>query len=206
MAALAAERLKVAILRGQYANGQPLREVELCAALGVSRIPVREALHRLAGEGLVEIRPNRGASVAVPSSDELREIAEVCRLLEAHLLRLAVPSLKPEALARAEACLDELDRIDDPMEWTRTNWRFHTLLYDAADRPLMIELLSGLRSRAERAMLILVAAKERRAVLNREHRAILACARARQAAKAAAMLDAHLLGGKNEVLRLLGKR
>jgi len=205
MGALAADRLRTAILRGEYAIGQPLREIDLCAALGVSRIPVREALHQLAGEGLVEIRPNRGASITSPSKDELREIAEVCRMLEAHLLRLAVPSLNPDALARAEACLEALDEIDDPLEWARVNWTFHIHLYEAADRPLTIELLTGLRARAERAMLILVSDKKRRAVLNREHRAILACVRAKRAAKAAAMLDAHLLGGKNEVLRLLGK-
>jgi DNA-binding GntR family transcriptional regulator len=204
MAALAADRLRTAILRGEYAIGQPLREIDLCAALGVSRIPVREALHQLVGEGLVEIRPNRGASVTRPSKDGLLEIAEVCRMLEAHLLRLAVPSLKPDALTRAEACLEALDEIDDPLEWARVNWRFHILLYEAAGRPLIIELLTGLRARAERAMLILVGDKERRSVLNREHRAILACVRDRRAAKAASMLDAHLLGGKNEALRLLG--
>lgn len=203
MAALAADRLRHAILQGEFAIGQPLREVELCATLGVSRIPVREALHQLAGEGLVEIRPNRGASVSRPSAAELLEIAEVCRMLEAHLLRLAVPSLQPDALSRAEACLAEMDELDDPMEWARRNWTFHILLYEAADRPLTIELLTGLRARAERAMLILVSDKERRTVLNREHRAILACVRERQAAKAASMLDAHLLGGKNEALRLI---
>src|SRR5262245_56037476 len=206
MAALAAERLKAAILRGEYAIGQQLREHDLCQVLGVSRIPVREALHQLVGMGLVEIRPNRGAFVASPSKDELREIAEVCRILESHLLRLAVPSLKPDRLARAEAFLETLDLIDDPLEWARVNWRFHTLLYEAAERPLILEILTALRARAERAMLILVSDRERRAVLNREHRAILSCVRAKRPAKAADMLDAHLLGGRDEVLRLLGKR
>jgi DNA-binding GntR family transcriptional regulator len=205
MATLAAERLKAAILRGDYESGQQLREHDLCQVLGVSRIPVREALHRLAGEGLVEIRPNRGATVATPSKEELKEIVEICRMLEAHLLRLAVPALKPHTLDRAEACLDALDGIDDPMEWAHANLRFHTTLYEAANRPLTIEFLTGLRARAERAMLILVSERKRRDVLNREHRAILSCARTRQASKAVAMLDAHLLGGKEEVLRLLSR-
>src|SRR5262245_18391063 len=109
MASLAADRLRSASLRGEFAIGQPLREVELCATLGVSRIPVREALHQLAGEGLVEIRPNRGASVSRPSAEELLEIAEVCRMLEAHLLRLAVPSIQRDALDRAEAFLEAMD-------------------------------------------------------------------------------------------------
>jgi len=204
LAAVAADRLRGAILRGEYGMGRPLREHELCAALGVSRIPLREALHHLAGEGLVELRPNRGAVVAIPSKNELIEIAEVCRLLEEHLLRLAVPTTRPETLARAEACLEALDGLDDPLEWARTNWRFHTLLYETAGRPLIVELLTGLRGRAERAMLSLVKDPGRRAALNREHRAILELVRARRGAKAVAMLDAHLLWGKDEVLRLLG--
>jgi DNA-binding GntR family transcriptional regulator len=205
MATLAASRLRAGILAGEFAPGKQLRESDLCIALCVGRIPLREALHRLAGEGLVEIRPNRGASIAIPSKEELKEIAEVCRLLEVHLLRLAIPSLRASILARAEASLGLLEGIEDPLEWARENWRFHTLLYDAAERPLMVDLLAGLRARAERAMLMLVADRERRAALNREHREILRCVRTRQVNGATALLDAHLLGGKNEVLRLLEK-
>ncbi len=206
LAVQVADTLRDAILGGEYAAGRPLREAELCARFGVSRIPLREALHRLHGEGLVELRPNRGAIVAELSEAEIAEIAEACRLLETHILRLAVPALTPDALARAEACLEELDRIDDPREWSRTNWRFHTTLYAAARRPLLLDLLGSLRGRAERAMLILVAEKPRRAALNREHRAILASVRAGRVAQSSALLDAHLEGGRNEVLRLLEPR
>jgi DNA-binding GntR family transcriptional regulator len=206
LAVQVADQLRDAILRGDYAIGQPLRELELCRRFGVSRIPLREALHRLEGEGHVIIRPNRGASVAELAQSAVREIAEACRLLVAHVLRLAVPALRPEVLERAAACLDELDELDDPHEWSRVNWRFHTTLYSAADRPLLVELLGSLRARVERAMLILVAEKKRRAVLNLEHRAILACARAGSAAKAARLLDAHLKGGRDEVLRLIEPR
>ncbi len=201
-----ADKLRDGILRGEFGAGRPLREAELCARFGVSRIPLREALHRLQGEGLVVLRPNRGALVAELSEAEIGEIAEACRLLEAHILRLAVPALTPEVLERAEACLAELDRIDDPREWSRVNWRFHTLLYAAAERPLLIDLLDSLRGRAERAMVLLVTDKQRRTVLNRQHRAILACARAGRAAKASVLLDAHLRSAKNRVLRLIEPR
>jgi len=204
LSAEAADSLRGLILRGELRVGQALREMELCGSLGISRIPLREALRRLEGEGLVEIRPNRGAVVTTLSAADLLEIAEACRLLEVHLLRTALPAVTPEILDSAEALLDELDEIDDLLRWTQTNWRFHTTLYGAANRPLLIELLTKLRARAEPAMLMLVADKKRRVVLNREHRAILACVRARRAAKASALLDAHLLAGKDEALRLMG--
>lgn len=203
LASRAADQVRSAILRGEYAVGERLRERELCRTLGISRIPLREALHRLEGEGIVTIRPNRGAMVAGLSKDELDEIAETCRLLESNILRRAVPVLTDEKLDKAEECLARLDGTDDPVEWTRLNWVFHTTLYAAARRPLQIELLTGLRARADRVTQLLVADKKRRLRLNREHRAILASARGRQAIRASAQLDAHLKGAKEEVLDLL---
>jgi DNA-binding GntR family transcriptional regulator len=180
-----------------------LREGELAEELGISRVPVREALHRLEGEGLVTIRANHGASVAGISQHELVEIAEACRLLEGHLLRRAIPALTATDLEAAEELLAQLDQNGDQAEWSRTNWRFHTRLYRAAERPLVIELLSGLRARAESAMLLLIASPERRAHLNREHRAILERVRARDVEASLALLDAHLLRGKDKVLDLV---
>lgn len=199
----AAARLRDAIYRGEYAVGQPLREVELCRSLGISRIPLREAFHRLEGEGLVEIRPNRGAVVAGLSRTELIEVAEICRLLEGHLLRLSVPVLTNDVLDRAEAFVELLEEVDDLAEWSRINWKFHTALYSGAQRPHTVELLTAQRGRAERAMFLLIADKKRRLALNREHRSILACVRAGRTAKAALLLDAHLKGSKEEVLRLI---
>jgi len=206
MATRVAERLKSGILRGEYVPGQPLREIELCTTLGTSRVPVREALHLLAGEGLVELRPNRGAFVTSPSKNELDEIADVCHKLEPHLLSLAVPLLRPEQIARASVVLDDLDHIDDPFEWTRGNWKFHLVLYEAAERPLTVEMLTSLRARVDRAALLLVSEKKRRMLLNHEHRAILAAAQSGRTTLAAALLGAHLKSARDEVVRLMEKK
>jgi len=198
-----AARLREGIRSGAFPAGHALREAELAKDLGTSRVPVREALHRLEGEGLVVIRPNRGARVVAISESEVIEIAELCRLLEVHLLRRAIPNLTLEDLTAAERLLDELERTEDRAEWSRVNWRFHTRLYGAAGRPLAIEVLTGLRTRAESAMQLLIASRERRTTLNREHRAILARVRARDLEAALALLDAHLLRAKDTVLDLV---
>ena len=203
LASETAELLRVAILRGEYEPGQPLREREICERLKVGKIPLREALHKLAGERLVVIRPNRGAEVARISEREVVEIGEACWLLEGHLLVLAAPSLVVEDLDAAETVLARLDEEDDLREWTRLNWKFHTLLYGAAQRPYLLEWVGALRVRAELAMLILVADKARRLELNREHREILACLRKKQREQAVRLLEAHLEGGKDKVLKLL---
>lgn len=202
-AAWAAARIREGILRGEYPAGQPLREEGLSQKLGISRIPLREALHLLAAERLVSLSPNRSAVVTAISEEELVEIAEACRLLECHALRLAGKELSGPILDEAEAILDELDGLDDPSAWAERNWRFHTTLYCAAGRPLQLELLNSLRARAERAMVLLVGSRERRRLLNAEHRTILGCLREKKLARAVTLLDQHLQGGKDEASRLI---
>lgn len=203
LAAETADRLRAAIRRGEYLPGQALRELEICERLEVSRIPLREALQKLAGERLVVIRPNRGAEVARVSEDELEEIAEACRLLEGHLLGLAAPRLAAQDLDEAEHLLARLDGEDDVHGWIRLNWDFHLRLYGPAGRPFLLEWVGDLRSRAELATVVLVAEKSRREALNREHHAILQCLRKHRRAQAVKLLDAHLRGAKDRVLRAL---
>ncbi|HWD03825.1 MAG TPA: GntR family transcriptional regulator [Amycolatopsis sp.] len=92
------------ILRGEFSAGSRLGEVELAARLGVSRTPVREALTRLAAEGLVELVPHRGARVSRWSVEELEGIFELRTLLEPQLTALATPHATDEDLT----ALDEL--------------------------------------------------------------------------------------------------
>jgi len=195
--------LRERILSGHLRAGDPLPEEELSRGLGISRIPLREALRRLQAEGLVTLRPRRGAVVASIDPSEVTEIAEACRLLECHALRLAHAGIDAALLERAEELVERLDRITDPAEWSQVNWSLHTTLYAPAGRPFQLRLLDSLRIRAERAMLVLVADAERRRRLNLEHREILKALRRRQRARSIELLDAHLAGGGDEALRLL---
>ena len=100
--------LRELIMGGELAAGARLGEVELADRLGVSRTPVREALSRLAAEGLVELAPNRGARVASWSVDELEGVFALRSLLEPQLTGLAVPHA-------TAADLDDLDDLAQQM-------------------------------------------------------------------------------------------
>ena len=149
-APMLADALREAILRGEYASGVKLRQEELAARFKSSVIPLREALHTLASEGLVEFVPNRGARVKPISSRELREMAEVRLALASVGMRLAWPHLTKRAIEKARAISRRMDRALDPRERVTLYADFHEALLAPADRPYLIAqirgiILSGLR-------------------------------------------------------------
>src|SRR5713101_2797863 len=91
------EALVELVVGGRLGPGEHLVETELARQLGVSRQPVREALHRLEAEGWVDLRPSQGAFVHVPTDQEVDELLDVRELLEAETARRAAP---PEGVAR----------------------------------------------------------------------------------------------------------
>src|SRR5205823_8601886 len=94
------DHLRTEILSNRLAPGTELQEVALSEQLGVSRGPIREAIGRLAAEGLVTVRPRRGAVVRSLSKDEFLDAYQVREALEWMAVRLAVPRLTNEDLAR----------------------------------------------------------------------------------------------------------
>ncbi|MGD8202114.1 GntR family transcriptional regulator [Ornithinimicrobium sp. W1679] len=113
LAVLAAERIERGILMGDYAPGQRLTEEFLCAELGVSRPPVREALQSLARMGLVEHQPRRGVRVTPLTQHDVYEIVTLRKELELMALRLALPTLRPD---RVQRCYDRLADMEEIIE------------------------------------------------------------------------------------------
>ncbi|MBE4694532.1 GntR family transcriptional regulator [Brevibacterium casei] len=111
LAMQARHALERTILAGDYLPGERLVEERLCAELGISRPPLREALKELAHTGLVEHIPRKGVRIMSITQHDVFEIATLRRDLERMALRLALPDLAPERVERCRAALREMERI-----------------------------------------------------------------------------------------------
>ncbi|ALD92585.1 GntR family transcriptional regulator [Cupriavidus gilardii CR3] len=148
--ALVTDKLRERILKGDYEPGERLVENKLSAELGVSRIPVREALRALASEGLVLIEPRRGASVAKLSPDIVREMVEVRATLEGLNAKLAAQRRDPALIAELEAVLQqgmEAAAQGKADELLTLNSRFHEVLGNIAANSVLQEMMRSLRER-----------------------------------------------------------
>jgi DNA-binding GntR family transcriptional regulator len=115
------------MLRGEIPPGTWLRQDELAGQLGLSKIPVREALHRLAGVGLLRFEANRGVLVPSLSAAESKEIFGLRMAIEPILLRESIGQMSIVDLAQAELAL-----VGEGMSLTEANWAFHHALYRAS--------------------------------------------------------------------------
>src|SRR5512132_2924808 len=143
-AARVADRIRRAIIRGALPAGEVLREADLARRHGPSRTVLRAALRRLEADGFVEVRPYRGAVVADLSPAGMIELTEMRGLVEPLALRLAIPRLRPDDLARAEAALDAVEREGGPRRMAEHGWRFYAALYARSGRPVLIDTIRRL--------------------------------------------------------------
>jgi DNA-binding GntR family transcriptional regulator len=197
VASMAADALRERILRGIYPDGEPLRQDSIADDLGVSRIPVREALRQLEAEGLVTFNPHRGAVVSSLSLEEIEELFELRAEIECDLVRRAVPNTTPEQLARATELIDEFEdalRSGDIARWGPLNWHFHAALYAPANRNVTMGVLQKLHQHSDRYVRMQVLLGPGGATTNDEHRAIAAAIQAKDIARTTALMRDHVLG------------
>jgi DNA-binding GntR family transcriptional regulator len=136
--------IRHALLDGKLGSGTRLFQTEIADRLGVSTTPVREALQKLASEGLVDLTAGRGATVRKLSLKEWNEIVAIKGQLEPFVLRLAAERITPEAIAELERILDQMGPVRDITTWVDMNRQFHRVYYEAADSPLLKAMLVGL--------------------------------------------------------------
>ena len=137
------EALVEQVVAGRLRPGQHLVETELARQLGVSRQPVREALHRLQAEGWIKLRPNEGAFVHVPTGQEVDELLDVRELLEAEAARLAAQKAAPSQVARLRAICREGEaavKNSDAQRFVAVNTDFHAALADIARNTILAGL------------------------------------------------------------------
>jgi DNA-binding GntR family transcriptional regulator len=187
-----AAALRAALHQGRWSPGAALRQEELAAEFGVSRIPVREALNKLQAEGLVVVEPNRGAFVASLSPAEVHEVFDLRVLLECDVLRHAIPQHTARTLRQLTALQAELDAEDDPNLWLATDAAFHEVLYAPSGRTKTLEMIAVLRASVTRLYRAHLSPNTRRKGWRDEHHALLKAVAAGNAERAVAALTRHL--------------
>jgi DNA-binding GntR family transcriptional regulator len=189
------EHLRQEILDNRFPPGSELNEVALSRSLGVSRGPVREALGRLASEGLVTIRPRRGAVVTALSTQQFLAAYQVREALETLAIRLAVPRVGPDDLARLQALVDEMVVCADSSDveaFFRANAAFHATFVDVSGNAMLQDAMSRLLGQMGRYQMRSVALRGSLRRSTMEHKAILRAVRAGDADKAERLLGEHI--------------
>ena len=141
--------LRQAILKGELAPGERLLEVQLADKLGVSRTPVREAIHKLSQEGLVVLIPRKGAEVASISEKSLRDVLEVRLALETLAVRLACERITEENLAILQQEFDAFRKAverDALLDITQRDEAFHDAIYNSTCNTRLVTMI-GTRER-----------------------------------------------------------
>ncbi|AMO75979.1 GntR family transcriptional regulator [Pseudomonas sp. R3.Fl] len=193
-----------AICKGQYRTGDRLIAEDIANDIGMSRMPVREAFRRLAAEGLVTLRPNRGAIVSGLNIEEMREVFEMRSALEGLAIRLAVPKLGERQLARLERLLDEMDDYrDDSAEWVSRHRVFHEYLCSLAERPRLLRQINALYSVIEPHMRLWLQHVDKPMSAREEHAVILDALRSGDAREAERVLCEHIEGTVPSLLKFL---
>lgn len=138
--------LRDRILSGQYAGEERLNPSEIAELLGISRMPVREALRQLDAEGLVTMRPNRAAHVRQLTAIEVEDLFEIRTALEVLGVRPAVQALTQESVADLKAMTERMDRArHDPVEWLKRHDEFHDAITALGQRKRLRQELVRVR-------------------------------------------------------------
>ena len=184
--------LRAAILSGRLAGGTPLRQEDLAAAFGVSRMPVREALRQLEAQALLDFVPHKGAVVTEISAADAADTYAIRMALEPAALTLSIPNLTEVEFGRATDLLHDMDVEEDPGRMGELNRRFHMTLYEAAPHPKLLALVESQLSSFDRYLRFHLAAKGREHMSQDDHRGMLEAACARDVPRAVEILGGHL--------------
>ncbi|WP_113626926.1 GntR family transcriptional regulator [Pectobacterium peruviense] len=162
-----------AIEKGELLPGERLQETRLAQQFGLSRTPIREALHRLEALGLVEPGPQRGLMIAQISYERLRQLFAVREGLERLVMELAVASASTEELELLQDMVNVEKTLTDSQQLHDHNRLFHRQIYRATHNPYLNEMLENLRIHLSLLRGTTYESTERTEEARREHQAIV---------------------------------
>jgi DNA-binding GntR family transcriptional regulator len=195
--------LKDGIERGEFASGAKLVESEIAAQLNVSRTPIREAISRLAAEGLVTLVPRRGAFVASLDRTAIRELYEIREALEGLAAELALPELEDEDIEALEITLEEFSEAlarDDYQVYFEIDRSFHEQIVALSGNSRLQELFQLIDGSIQVTRWMHCDSGEISEVALEEHKQIVAALHDRDRAQVVKLVRAHIRRVKNDLL------
>jgi DNA-binding GntR family transcriptional regulator len=189
------EHLREEILSNRLPAGTELQEVVLSQQLGVSRGPIRESIGRLAAEGLVLVRPRRGAVVRSLSRAEFLEAYQVREALEMMAVRLAVPRLSDEDFSSLQGLIDSMEghaERGDVVAFFEANVAFHAALFEMSGNRKLEETYRQILGQMGRYRMRSLALRGNLQRSVAEHRAILRAARRGDVERAVHLISEHI--------------
>jgi len=201
------EYLKNAIIDQTIEPGSRLVESKIANMLGISRTPLREALHKLEREDWIEKIPSGGFQVVTLTKDDIEQTFGIRSVLEAYLARLAAENHQAKDLVPLEKkmkeyqkCLEQ-NKTSDKLQ--KINTQFHDLLYALSKSPKLIKMINQLRAQISRFRQIILKQDEYARKSNEDHIKMLEAIKNRDGETVEQLVRQHIIKGKNAVLNEL---
>jgi DNA-binding GntR family transcriptional regulator len=203
------DNLKQAIIKGNIAPGEWLVESHIAQMLGISRTPVREAIHKLERERLIERQPRGGFTVLGFNREDIEETFGIRSVLEGYAARLATDKHRPKELDALEKKIDKFQECLSRKKMEalpEINTEFHDLLYELSKSPRLIHIINGLRDQIFRYRQMILRDNRFANISNEDHKKMLAFMRRRDAEGVERIVREHILRGRDAVLEDFGKK
>jgi DNA-binding GntR family transcriptional regulator len=192
------------IVSGELGGGSRLHLESISNKLGISRMPVREAIRQLDAEGYVTIRPNRGAVVTSRTREEVIELFEIRAALEGLATRLAVPFVTQDAIEDLKLELVRLRRIEfNSLAWIDRHDQFHDSVCQISRRPRLCAEVRRLRLAIKPYLRLYTKIHARPELKGYEHEHILAAMESGDAARADEVMRVHIMANAEAIANCL---
>jgi DNA-binding GntR family transcriptional regulator len=198
------EHLKQAIIRGDIPAGSRVVETRIAETLGVSRTPVREAIHKLEREGFLTKQARSGFAVTGLTREDIEECFGIRAVLEGYAARIATVRHTPEQLRPLIRKIDLFRKRLENEELEalpKINTELHNIIYDLSGSPKLIKMINDIKEQILRFRKIILRSKALARASHKDHSDMLAMMQERRAEEVEMLVRDHILRGQTAVLR-----
>lgn len=201
---LAYDYIRTEILSGRFSGGMKIDVNAVASALDISRMPVREALRQLDAEGLVTIRPNRGATVTALTARDVQELFEIRAVLEGLAARTAVVRFDRDAIEELTLLKDRMDRAQgDTKKWLERHNQFHDYIMTASGRPRLLRDIERVRSAVQPYLLMYINIYGDKEMTGYEHATLLEALKVGQPEAVEACVRDHIMSAAEGIIQFV---